>query len=83
MFYLFDEPKGGEGQMKDCSHKLMIWFKLQGGSTKLIYCYILVLSLNVVVQFAWKLVQCNFDHQVCKAKGFLVNIKQGEIVGDG
>ena len=79
-FTLFDEPKGGEGQMKECSHKLMIWLNLQGGSTQLIFCYILVLSLNVVVQFAWKLVQFSFDHQVCKAKGFWSPSNRGRLL---
>jgi len=69
---LFDEPKGGEGQMKDCSHKLMIWFKLQGGTTKLIYCYILVLFLNVVVQV--------LIIKYAKANGFLSPSNRGRLL---
>jgi len=57
--------------MKDCSHKLMIWFKLQGGSTNLIFCYILVLFLNVVVQSLEASAVQVLIIKVCKAKGFL------------
>ena len=73
-------PKGGEGQMKDCSHKLMIWFKLQGGSTKIIYCYILVLFLNFVVQFLEVSTMQVLIIKVFKAKGFLSPSNRGRLL---
>ena len=76
---LFDESKGGEEQ-RNSSQRLRFWLKLQGGSTKLTHCNILVLFLNAVVQvLAVSTVQVLII-KVCKAKGFLSPSNRGRLL---